>query len=167
MQAQTLQWGLVPTVGQGGTTPLFSVLNLQPNVYNWKVPTVYQWNLGLQTRLPYDFTLDVGYVGSKSDNLLQFRNLNAINYGTAYQTSAQDPTRGTGCSGCSGLSTLPGGNAYSSEFLRGYQGFGDIRLWEFEAYSDYKALQLTISRRFSKGLMFAITTRGRAKAPRR
>jgi hypothetical protein len=164
MQSQTLQWGLVPTVGQGGTTPLYSVLGLQPNVYNWKVPIVYQWNLGLQMRLPVEFTLDVGYVGSKSNNLLQFRNLNAIDYGTAYQASAQDPTRGTGCSGCSGLSSLPGGNAYSSEFLRNYTGFGDIRLWEFEAYSDYKALQLTLSRRFTKGLMFAANyTRSEAK----
>jgi len=65
------------------------------------------------------------------------------------------PDQGTGCSGCSGLSSLPGGNALSSEFLRKYPGFGDIRLWEFEAYSDYKALQLTVNRRFSRGLMFA------------
>jgi hypothetical protein len=163
MQSQTLTWGLVSQVG-GGAAPLYSTLGLQPNVYNWRVPTVYQWNLGLQSRLPYDFTLDVGYVGSKSDNLLQFRNLNAIPYGTAYGAAAQDPTKGTGCSGCSGLDSRPGGNALPSDLLRNYQGFGDIRLWEFEAYSDYEALQLTLSRRFTKGLMFAANyTRSEAK----
>jgi hypothetical protein len=48
--------------------------------------------------------------------------------------------------------------------MRPYQGFGDIRLWEFEAYSDYKALQATVSRRFSKGLMFSFNySRSEAK----
>jgi hypothetical protein len=106
-------------------------------------------------QLPKNFTLDVSYVGSKSDNLLQYRNLNAINYGMGYQAQYQDPTRGTGCSGCSGLSTLPGGNALGSEFLRPDRGYADIRLWEFAAYSDYKSVQTTITRRFTKGLMFS------------
>lgn len=162
MQSQTLTWGLVSALA--GTTPLYSTLGLQPNVYSWKVPTVYQWNLGLQMRLPYTFTLDVAYVGSQSRHLLQYRNLNAVPYGTAYQASSQDPTRGQTCSGCSALSSTPGGNALAADFMRPYQGFGDIRLWEFEAYSDYKALQTTVSRRFDKGLMFSVNyTRSEAK----
>jgi len=162
MQTQTLTWGLVSQMT--GTTPLFSTLGLQPNVYNWKLPTVYQWNTGLQMRLPHSFTLDVAYVGSESRNLLQYRNLNAVTYGTAYQASSQDPTRGQTCSGCSSLSTTPGGNALSTDFMRPYQGFGDIRLWEFQAYSDYKALQATVTRRFVKGLMISFNyTRSEAK----
>jgi hypothetical protein len=48
--------------------------------------------------------------------------------------------------------------------MRPYQGFGDIRLWEFEAYSDYKALQTTVTRRFEKGLMVSFNyTRSEAK----
>ena len=34
-------------------------------------PTVYQWNLGVQWKMPADFVLDVSYVGSESRNLLQ------------------------------------------------------------------------------------------------
>ncbi|WP_225154725.1 hypothetical protein, partial [Bradyrhizobium sp. NBAIM08] len=30
------------------------------------IPTVYQFNIGLQTKLPYDFRLDMSYVGSLS-----------------------------------------------------------------------------------------------------
>ncbi len=154
MQIPTVSWGLVSSLA--GATPLFGALGVQANVYNWKIPTVYQWNLGVQYRLPAQFTLDVAYVGSKSDNLLQFRNLNAVPYGTFYNTANNDPTRGQTCTGCSSLSTLPGGNAIDPVFVRTYQGFNDVRLWEFEAYSDYKALQNTISRRFSKGLMFSV-----------
>jgi len=128
------------------------------------VPTVYSWNLGLQVQLPYAFTLDVAYVGSESRNLLQQRPLNAPPYGTAYQASSQDPTRGQTCAGCTPLSSTPGANALPTDFLRPYQGYGAITLWEFGAYSDYKALQTTISRRFDKGLMLSASyTRSQAK----
>ncbi len=163
MQVSRLQWGLASDIG-AGATGLNAPVNLNPNVYEWKLPTVYQWNVGMQMRLPALFVLDVAYVGSKSDNLLQFRNLNAIPYGTAYNAANNDPTRGESCTGCSGLSSLPGGNALANDFLRPFPGYGDIRLWEFEAYSDYKALQTTVSRRFQKGLMFSFNyTRSSAR----
>jgi Carboxypeptidase regulatory-like domain/TonB-dependent Receptor Plug Domain len=84
-QTPNVQWGLVPALATA--TPLYAPVGLNPNVYNWKTPTVYQWNLGFQMQLPKNFTLDVSYVGSNSDNLLQFRNLNAVNYGTAYSAA--------------------------------------------------------------------------------
>ncbi len=96
----------------------------------------------------------MGYVGSKSDDLLQFRSLNAVPYGAAYGAPYRDPTRGQTGSGCSPLSPIPGGNALAADFMRPYAGFGDIRLWEFAAYSNYNALQTSVSRRLSKGLMF-------------
>ena len=39
-------------------------------VRNIKSPTLQQWNLSVQTKLPRAFTLDIGYVGSYGDNLL-------------------------------------------------------------------------------------------------
>ena len=68
-----------------------------------------------------------------------------------------DPTRGQTCTGCSSLSTLPGGNALPTDLLRPYQGYSNINLWEFSAYQNYKALQTSINRRFSKGLMFGVS----------
>jgi hypothetical protein len=163
MQVTNLQWGLVNDVGQGGQV-LYAPVGLNPNVYDWKLPTVYQWNLGMQMRLPAQFTLDVAYVGSESRNLLQQRQINALPYGTTYLASSQDATRGAGCTGCSGLSATPGSNALPTDLLRPYQGYSAIRLWEFSAYSNYKALQSTISRRFDKGLMFSFNyTRSSAK----
>jgi len=152
-QTPNLQWGLVS--GLATATPLYSPVGLNPNEYAWKPPVVYQWNLGFQMQLPANFTLDLSYVGSESRDLLNFRNLNAVNYGTAYQTAYQDPTRGQTCTGCSALSTLPGGNALPTDFLRPYRGYTDIRLWEMTGYANYKSIQTTVSRRLNKGLMFS------------
>jgi hypothetical protein len=162
LQVQTLTWGRIQDLATA--RPLNAPVTLYPTEYDWKVPTVYSWNLGLQVKLPYAFTLDVAYVGSESRNLLQQRPLNAPPYGTAYQASSQDPTRGQTCAGCTPLSSTPGANALPTDFLRPYQGYGAITLWEFGAYSDYKALQTTISRRFDKGLMLSASyTRSQAK----
>ena len=103
-------------------------------------------------QLPADFVLDVSYVGSESRDLLQKRQINALPYGTAYLASSQDPTRGQTCTGCSALSTLPGGNALPTDLLRpATRATRAIRMWEFSAYSNYKALQTTISRRLHQG----------------
>jgi hypothetical protein len=160
---QQLTWGLVSQVA--GATGFNAPVNLAPNVYEWETPVVYQWNVGVQWQLPGNFVLDVSYVGSESRDLLQKRQINALPYGTAYLPSSQDPTRGQTCSGCSGLSTLPGGNALPTDLLRSaYPGYGNINLWEFSAYANYKALQTTVTRRFSKGLMMTANyTRSSAK----
>jgi hypothetical protein len=153
LQIQTLTWGLVQDIT---TVRAYDpLLALYPSVYKWKIPATYQWNTGFQVRLPAKIVLDMAYVGSKSQNLLQFRNLNAVPYGAAYQVENQDPTRGQTCVGCEQTSLVPGGNALAADFMRPYPGYADIRLWEFEAESDYRSLQATVSRRFDRGLMFS------------
>jgi hypothetical protein len=153
LQVQILTWGLAKNIATAtGYNP---TIVLNPSAYNWQVPTVYQWNAGVQMRLPLDLTLDVAYVGSKSDKLLQYRNLNAVPYGAAYEAGNQDPTRGRTCVGCSALSPFPGGNALPADFMRPYPGYANIGLWGFGAYSNYNALQTAVSRRLSKGLMFS------------
>ncbi len=162
LQVQTLTWGRIEDLATA--RPLNAPVALYATEYDWKLPTVYSWNLGLQVKLPLAFTLDVAYVGSESRNLLQQRPLNAPPYGAAYLASSQDPTRGQACVGCSSLSATPGGNALPADFLRPYQGYGAITLWEFRAFSNYKALQATITRRFDRGLMLSASyTRSRAQ----
>ena len=163
LQSTTLQWGLAKEISPTGA--LYAPVGLNPNVYEWKTPVVYQWNIGVQWKMPAEFVLDVSYVGSESRDLLQQRQINALPYGTAYLASSQDPTRGQTCTGCSATSTLPGGNALPTDLLRSaYPGYSAVRMWEFSAYANYKALQTTISRRFYKGLMFSANyTRSSAK----
>ncbi|MBE3123376.1 MAG: carboxypeptidase regulatory-like domain-containing protein [Planctomycetes bacterium] len=156
MRQPTLQWLLASQVTPGASTGYDPTVGLSPTEYAWAVPTVYQWNFGVQWKLPAAFVLDMSYVGSTSKSLLQGNQLNAVPYGTAYLAQSQDPTRGQTCSGCSTLSTTPGANALPTDLMRPYQGYGGIRMYEFRSYGDYKALQTTVSRRFAKGLMFGI-----------
>ena len=95
-----------PTVANGRLQDITAIGNpaqarLAPSGLNafsveGKIPTVFQFNLGLQSKLPYGFRLDVSYVGSQSRHLLQRINLNAIPYGALYKRQNQDPTRFTG-----------------------------------------------------------------------
>jgi hypothetical protein len=152
LSVTTLQWGLLQDLL--GTTPLYGPVSLAPTAFDWKPPKVYGWNVGVQLKLPSAFTLDVAYVGSESRNLIDLRQINAVPYGAKYLPENQDPTRGQ--LGGPPSSSLPGGNALPDDFLRPYPGYSNINLWEFTAFSNYHALQTSLSRRFDKGLMVGV-----------
>ena len=114
-----------------------------------KVPTSYAFNLGVQYKLPLDSVLDVSYVGTIGTHLLQRRNLNAPAYGAAYLPQNQDPT--------AAASTIPGATALPVDFLRPYQGFGNISYIEPASSSNYHSLQTSLNRRFNKGLLLGVS----------
>jgi hypothetical protein len=152
LSVTTLQWGRLQDLT--GTTPLNGPVSLNPTAYDWVPPKVYGWNVGVQLKLPKAFILDLAYVGSSSKDLIQQRQINAVPYGAKYLAENQDPTRGQ--PGGPALSTLPGGNALPDDLLRPYPGYSNIRMWEFSAFSNYHALQTSLSRRFDKGLMVGV-----------
>ncbi len=112
-------------------------------------PTSYSFNMGVQKRLPFESVLDVSYVGSLGQHLLQRRNLNAPQYGAAYQAGSQDQTLAA--------SAIPGATALPVDFLRPYQGFGNISYIEPASSSNYHSLQMSLNRRFKKGLLLGVT----------
>ncbi len=148
----TLQWGRLQDLS--GATPLYGPVSLSPTAYDWKPPKVYGWNVGVQLKLPAAFVLDVAYVGSESRDLIDLRQINAVPYGAKYLAQNQDPTRGV--PGGLPSSSLPGGNALPDDLLRPYPGYSNINLWEFNAMSNYHALQTSLTRRFDKGLMVGV-----------
>jgi len=113
-----------------------------------KSPTSYAFNLGVQVKLPMDSVLDVSYVGTLGSHLLQRRNINAPVYGAAYQGANQDPTL---------AANTTGANALPVDFLRPYQGFGNISYIEPASSSNYHSMQTSLNRRFKKGLLLGIT----------
>ena len=113
-----------------------------------KNPTTYAFNIGIQHKLPLDSVLDVSYVGTVASHLLQRRNINAPYYGAAFQPQNQDPTQ---------AASTNGSGALPLDFLRPYQGFGNISYIEPAASSNYHSLQSSINRRFKKGLLLGVT----------
>ena len=47
---------------------------------------------------------------------------------------------------------IPGSNAYDTNFLRPYQGYGDIDFEGFDATTNYNSLQVKAGRQFASGL---------------
>jgi hypothetical protein len=109
-----------------------------------QVPSTYNFNAGFQKKLPGGMIWDIAYVGSIANHLPRQVNLNAVPYGARFLPENQDPTLPT--------STLPGQNAYDANFLRPYQGYGNINLRLYDANSNYHGLQTQVDRRFSNGL---------------
>src|SRR5438876_781408 len=113
-----------------------------------KSPTTYAFNIGIQYKLPLDSVLDVSYVGTLGEHLLQRRNLNAPQYGAAYLAQNQDPT--------AAANATPGATALPVDFLRPYQGFGTIQYIEPASSSNYHSLQASVNRRFYRGLLLGV-----------
>jgi hypothetical protein len=144
--APTLFFGRMQELGTG------QVLLAPPNLVAFdlegKVPTSYAYNLGIQYKLPFDSVLDVSYVGTSGQHLLQRRNINAPAYGAAFLARNQDPTLAA--------SAVPGATALPVDFLRPYQGFGNIQFIEPSASSNYHSLQMSLNRRYTKGLLLGV-----------
>jgi len=100
-------------------------------------PMAYNWSLGLQQDVGFGLVTDVAYVGNAHRHTIMSYALNGRPYGYAYQPSSLD------------ASNVVGGQAQPlpNDFLRPYQGWGSITNRQFTGYSDYHALQLSVTRR--------------------
>jgi hypothetical protein len=143
----TVQYGLLQNLTGGSNDP-YAPLGLTPTAYDFVPPKVTAWNVGVQHKLWRAITLDIAYVGSKNENLIEQEQINALPLGTLFKPENQDPTRTP--------STTPGATALPTDLLRRYAGYGGIRWWDATGYSNYHALQTSINRRFDNGLMFSV-----------
>jgi hypothetical protein len=115
---------------------------------NQKVPTSAQWSTGVQTLVPGDMMVDVGYMGNHNYNDAQNWNLNSINLGAAYLPENQDPTRAA--------SAVPGANVLPTSLISQYKGLGNVGVLQRDAtsWSTFHSLQLSLLRRMRNGLSF-------------
>ena len=105
-------------------------------------PVLYSYTAGIQRDIGWDTVVDVAYVGSQGRNLLQTRNLNIVPLGSRFLPQNQDPTRP--------------GNPLPDAFFRPFPGYGDVNFFENSGKSDYNALQVQATRRFTQGLQFGV-----------
>jgi hypothetical protein len=110
----------------GGANLPFAITAQDPV---FKHPTAYMWSAGIQREVPFGFTLDVTYVGRRGLYLQRERNINQLRAGT--------------------IQANPGVNIAA---LRPYTGYGAIRLSENAGESRYNSLQISVDRRYIRGL---------------
>ena len=141
-----LNYGLVNTINPS------SALLSPPDFYAadpvGKIPTIYNFTFGVQTKLPMGMVLDTAYVGALSRHLQDNRNLNYVPYGSAFLPQNQDPTLNP--------NALLGSSALPVNFLRPFRGIGNINLYEGGATGNYNSLQMTLNRQV--GHLFLGTT---------
>jgi hypothetical protein len=140
----TLRFSQLQSMG-GLTTeaaPILSTYQLESGL-----PSTWNWNGGVQVMLPWSAMLDVSYTGQHSYNLVEDVNINAIDFGAAYLPANQDPTV---------TSAVPGGAAVSTDLMRAYRGYGNITQEQPRGWFTSHSLQLSINRRFSRGLSFGL-----------
>lgn len=102
---------------------------LYPDIHNFRIPLVQQYNLGVQYELARNLLLDVAFVGSAGQKLYRLR---ALNQGVA--PGAAGPLS-------PGLSSLA------------VQNFG-VHVLQSSGNSSYNSLQATVTKRYSSGLQF-------------
>jgi hypothetical protein len=107
-----------------------------------KLASTMNFSLGVQRHI-WKTTIDVAYVGGLSRHLIVRRNMNPIPmYARFDLPKNQDPTQP--------------GSPLPDDFLRPYRGLSSITLWDFTGTSNYNALQVSASRRYTRGLQLGV-----------
>ncbi len=133
------------TIAELLASPLTATPTAVRLIDEFKPPVVYNWSLGVQREIGWNFVGDVAYVGNAARDQRVNKPINGRPYGYTYQPSSLDPTN------VSGGITQP----LPNDLLRPYRGYGDITQRTFDGYGDYHSIQATINRRRSSdGLSF-------------
>jgi carboxypeptidase family protein len=146
--------------GLNTSTPLQPVGQSTGNSMDGHIPTVYNFNLGIQRELPWRGLLDVSYVGTIGNHLLTFSPFNNIAPGAAWLPQNQDPTLAVT------PSAVLGANALSPNFYRPFLGYAgavplaanntDGSLITFGSNSNYNGLQVSYKKRMSGGIQIGV-----------
>jgi len=134
---------LAATAGAGILAPTGSVTSL---FGRQKMPTVYNYSFGIQQQVGRGTLADVSYVGSLSRHFAWQRNVNPVPIGARHldlHPENRDPS-------------VTGNRVLPDNFLRLFEGLGDVILYEFGATSNYNSLQASLNRRMSRGLQFGV-----------
>jgi hypothetical protein len=124
-----------------------------------QIPYTARWSSNIQTMLPGQFLLEVGYVGSKTIRLFVDRDINAIPNQYLSTSAVRDQAAINFLSAnvpnpFAGLlpgTTLNGGTISRSQLLRPFPQFTGVSMRDFQGYSWYNSLQVRSERRFSHG----------------
>jgi hypothetical protein len=147
----------VPGSSQGALTAIGS--NLDAPLANTNTPYTLQYNVTVQRELPGAVLLEAAYVGNRGRQLsrggeggftLNQVNPQFLSLGNQLNQLVPNPFFGQGGSG-----VVANAQVSRAQLLRPFPQFGAIYpLFSQGATSDYNALQVTFSKRLSKGIVF-------------
>ncbi len=126
---QSVTNGIVDNPSGGSSNAFPLPFMTQDPIFN--NPEAWTWNATYQREIGFNTTIEVGYVGRRGLNQQRERNLNQLLPGT--------------------VQANPGVN---TDYLRPYKGFSFIRATNNDGTSKYNALQINLTRRYSRGLTF-------------
>ncbi len=145
-QNVTVRYGNLQDISTAGLTtvapPAITVFS-----YDNRFPSSFQWNLGLQTMLPFSSALDVSYTGQHSYDTQNTVNLNSIDLSTAYLAQYQDPTQTANGVATSLVNT-------NVNQLRAYTGYGNITQNQPRGWRTYHGILVSWTRRMKNGVSF-------------
>jgi hypothetical protein len=107
--------------------PLGEIASISPDL---QVPRSWNWSLSVQRELPGGLFGEIGYVGSKGQNLLRQPDINQPAFDVLAANAA-----------------LPAAQRAAVNFLRPYKGYSIIQARLSDGESKYNALQVYLSRR--------------------
>jgi hypothetical protein len=116
--------------------PLFPV-NITSFNKEGKIPTTYSWSLGVQHQLTSNMALDISYVGNATAHLQYQYDYNQLPLGTTVNTPILTNVNRT------------------TAAARPYKGYNNINFTDYGANSNYNALQIQLTRRFTKDIMIS------------
>jgi hypothetical protein len=139
LRTATIYYGNVGTLGTSGGTFFPTAINRLSS--DGHVPTVYNYNAGVQRELPWKLFGDVSFVGSQSRHLWLAQPFNTAPVGSAWQPYSQDPTTTPKFDGTTNLPV----NMY-----RPYPGYTAATDYTWGTSANYNSLQASLNRRVGK-----------------
>ncbi len=138
-----MYFGTLETLGQaGGQGILAPTSSITAMSGSQQQQTTYNFSFGVQQQIARKLVVDVSYVGSLARHMWATRNINAVPVGAQFLDLHPENRD---------LSTTA--SALPANFLRPYQGWGDILFYDFGASSNYNSLQVSATRRLARGVL--------------
>jgi len=130
----------------GGGVRVLAPTSISGSLYGkGRMPSTFNFSLGIQQTFGRSTKLDVSYVGSIARHLLFQRNVNPVPAGAtllALHPENRDPITNS---------------VYTNNFLRPYRGYGDIFLYDFGGTSNYNSMQVALMQRMTAGFQLRVS----------
>ena len=136
LRTATLYYGNVANIATSAGTFFPTAINKLSS--DGHVPTVYNYNAGIQRQLPWKLFAEVSYVGSQTRHLWLAQPFNLAPFGSAWQAYTQDPTTTPKFDGTTNLPV----NMY-----RPYAGYTNAIDYTWGTNNNYNSLQTSLTRR--------------------